>query len=78
MTLVRVTEKQFWAFVRSTNMDIHPEIVGPYPYTSIFRNTRNRDEVGRHTDSEWFLMSQYVPTEEPLVAMPAVQKGLFE
>ena len=43
-----VTQEQFYAGL--DNLDCHPEIVGRYPYTSIFRmQDGTRREVGRIT-----------------------------
>ena len=39
----QVTKDQFYAAMRG---DVHPSMVGPYPYTSSFR-TRMGTEVGR-------------------------------
>lgn len=40
-----VTQKEFFDTVGPR--DVHPEIVGSWPYTSIFRTRSGRYEVGR-------------------------------
>ena len=42
-----VTEQQFWEHIRSLKVNVHPEVVGPYPYTDIFRDVGTREEHGR-------------------------------
>lgn len=42
----KITGSEFWQHVMEAKIDVHPSIVGKYPYTSIFK-TRDGVEVGR-------------------------------
>ena len=41
----QVSKEEFFLAIGQGN--VHPEQVGQYPYTSVFRNQANREEVGR-------------------------------
>ena len=53
-----VTDAQFWDTVMTGRLNVHPSIVGNYPYTSVFKFPNGREhgrivnirEDGRNTD----------------------------
>jgi hypothetical protein len=45
----KVSKKEFFEYINP--LDVHPKIVGNFPYTSIFE-TRSRQEVGRIVETK--------------------------
>jgi hypothetical protein len=60
--MYEVTKEEFYK--RMGPLNVHPQIVGQYPYTSIFRDQRTMQEVGRiEEDARYLLMSPVASSE---------------
>lgn len=48
--MVEVSEQVFWKYIMNLKVNVHPRIVEPWPYTSIFETLDgSRQEYGRIT-----------------------------
>lgn len=45
----KVSKKEFWDHINK--LDVHPSIVGPFPYTSIFKHRDGR-ETGKIVETK--------------------------